>query len=92
MFKLDIVHSDIPFLSAFPDKEIVRQLLAGVRGFPAYDDWKVKKATDLIVCDFFRKGVQVAIVRAGSPRLVQVSLPAQSPKNFSTSSGGSATT
>jgi hypothetical protein len=70
MFTLDIVHSDIPFLSAFPDREIVRQLLSGSRGCPAYDSVKVTKATELIVCDCFRKGVQVARVRAGSPRFL----------------------
>jgi hypothetical protein len=64
MFTLDIVHSDIPFLSAFPDRDIVRQLLAGVRKFPAYDHSKVTKATDLIVCEFYRNGMQVARVRA----------------------------
>lgn len=70
MFRLNVIHSDISFLSAFPDREIVRLLLLGSRGWPAYDSVKVTKATELIVCDLFRRGVQVARVRAETPRFL----------------------
>jgi len=65
MLKLNISHADIPLLSGFSAKQIVDQLLSGRSGkFPAYDLLKVTRATDLIVCDFFLKGGQVACLRA----------------------------
>jgi hypothetical protein len=70
MHELIMHRSDIPFLSGFAGKEIVGHLLSRVGTFPAYDYVKVTRAPDLIVCDFFRNGVQVARVRAETPRFL----------------------
>jgi hypothetical protein len=65
MLELTVSHTDIPFLLGFPDNQIVGQLLLGYnKKFPAYDRVAVTKATNSITCDFFRKDVQVARVKA----------------------------
>jgi len=71
MLEITIQHADIRFLSGFSAKQIVGQLLSGRSGkFPAYDVLKVTRSTDLIVCDFFLNGAQVACVKAIPIRFV----------------------
>jgi hypothetical protein len=64
MLEVTIHHADMPFLSGFSDNQIVGQLLSKIGKFPAYDDSRVTRAPDSIVCDFFLNGAQVARVTA----------------------------
>jgi hypothetical protein len=68
MFTFDMQFANIHFLSGFSDKQIVDQLLAGARNYPAYDRLAVSRETNSIRCDFFQNDVQVARVRAVGPR------------------------
>ena len=68
MFTFDMQFANIHFLSEFSDRQIVDQLLAGARKYPAYDRLAVSRNTDSIRCDLFQNDVQVARVRAVGPR------------------------
>lgn len=57
--------SEIRWLLGMSSLQIVEHLLSGYKGnFPTFDGLRVIKKNDLIVCDLFRKRVQVARIKA----------------------------
>jgi hypothetical protein len=65
MLEVTIHHADIPFLSGFPDDQIVGQLLSAYnRKFPVFDRVLVTKdGINSITCDFFQEDAQVARIK-----------------------------